>query len=421
MAVERTRSSSWIFLLLVLHLTIYWFSAVRIRRYSKENRNQFRNRKSRDRMSTAFTSVIKGTNDVMVFSASGTDSDIKIVSIVDMDAPPRSFMCVTWSEDKLNTRTNATLLLCPESHGLRFTAAIFSCKVPNTRMPHAVSLVTEDCEKPVNVLPVIYNSNIERTFTVCVSPLHSVYSKAYQLVEMIEFSSILGADHFFFYNYSTNWNVDIVLKHYESIGLVSVVQWNLPMTKNRTDEPDIHYYGQLAMLNDCLNRNRGASRYVVFQDLDEIIIPQNHKSWHNLLDSLPANMSSYMFRSAFFRLDWPDARTNSNVSKMAKSYKAYAFLKRFRENEIYGRATRSKYIVDPLQVEVVGIHNVWKFKQGGRPFYVPPEVALVHHYRTNERKTGRVKDDSVLNFQNVLTKIKETWRSLGDTPFGPVH
>ncbi|XP_062591560.1 beta-1,4-galactosyltransferase galt-1-like [Saccostrea cucullata] len=421
MAIKRTKSNSRIFLFLILYLTIYWFSAVRIGEHSKDDHIQFRSRKSHDRMSTPFASVIQGTNDVMVISASVSDSDIKIVSIVDMDAPQRSFDCITWPEDKLNTRINATLYLCPESHGLRFTAAIFSCKVPNTRMPDAVSLVTKDCEKPVNVLPVIYNSNVERTFTVCVSPLHAMYSKAYQLVEMIEFSSILGADHFFFYNYSTNWNVDLVLKHYESKGLVSVIQWKLPMTKNRTDEPDIHYYGQLAMLNDCLNRNRGASRYVVFQDLDEIIIPKNHKSWNDMLDSLPANMSSYMFRSAFFRLDWLNARTNSNVSKIAKSYKAYAFLKRFRENEIFGRATRSKYIVDPLKVEVVGIHNVWKFKRGGRPFYVPPEVALVHHYRTNERETGRVKDDSVLNFKNVLTKIKQTWISLGDIPFGPLN
>lgn len=294
--------------------------------------------------------------------------------------------------------------------------------MPNSRVPHAVSLVTDDCKKPTKALPVIYNSKIERTFTVCVSPLHSKFSKAYQLVEMVEVSLALGADHFFFYNFSTDWNVDALLKHYESRGLVSIIQWPLPMMRNGSDSGgsrEIHYYGQLAMLNDCLNRNRGISRYVVFQDLDELIIPKFHRSWYHLIESLPRNVSSYMFRSSFFRLDWPYVISDYNLTEIAKSYKSYAFLKLLREDKVYGRAVRSKYIVDPLQVEVVGIHNVWKFKRGGRPYYVPPNVALVHHYRVDKSDAKRIRDDSILNFRIALQNIKKTWQWLRDIPLGP--
>jgi hypothetical protein len=293
--------------------------------------------------------------------------------------------------------------------------------MPTSRVPHAVSLVTDDCKQPISALPVIYNSKIERNFTVCVSPLHSRFSKAYQLVEMVEVSRSLGADHFFFYNFSTDWNVNTLLEHYESKGIASIIQWPLPMMRNGSDSREsneIHYFGQLAMLNDCLNRNRGISKYVVFQDLDELIIPKNHKSWYHLIQTLPRNASSYMFRSSFFRLDWPHVTSDHNLTEIAKSYKSYAFLTLFREDKVYGRAIRSKYMVDPLQVEVVGIHNVWKFKRGGRPYYVPPSAALVHHYRVDQSDATRRKDDSILNFWSALQNIQKTWQSLRDVPLG---
>ena len=281
-----------------------------------------------------------------------------------------------------------------------------------------------------NALPVISPSQIERNFAVCVSPLHSLHSKAHQIVEMVETSLVLGADHFFFYNLSIHWNVDAVLNHYASRGLVTVIQWPLPAmlredaTNRTSEENNIHYHGQLAMLNDCLNRNKGASRYVVFQDLDELVVPKKQQSWTMLMASLPSNASAYMLRSSYFPLDWPSVKSGINkiANKIAKTYNAHAFLKVFREERIFGRAVRSKYIVDPLRVEIVGIHNVWKFKRGGAPYYVPPEVALVHHYRAGKSETElkRVKDKSVLKFIDALPQIHRTWQQLGDIPLGPL-
>lgn len=440
MSLQKKRAHTsfrWSVSFLFLYATIYCFHVQLSLRLTQPTDLRSRDTKITDQ----FQSVVPGKSEVFVFSAFGihADSDafsysnndtVSIISIVDMDSPVRDFKCILKRKDPpIQIWAKATLQLYPESHGRRFTAAAFSCEVERGTQPDTVSVVADDREESANLLPVMYQSGVKRTFTVCVPPLNSRYSRAYQLVEMAEVGLLLGADHYYFYNYSTEWNVDVVLNYYKSRGLVTVINWPLPpvLQNNRTygtsEEVRLHYFGQLAMLNDCLNRNRGASKYVIFQDLDELIIPRTHRSWNDLLNSLPTNMAAYMFRSSFFHLDWPDTDSDSDeINEIAKSYKAYAFIKQYREKRIFGRAVRSKYIVDPLQVQVVGIHNVWKFRNGGKWYYVPAEVALVHHYREtfHDRQNRRQKDNSTLRFKDALYRIQRTLGSL-QIPLGPIN
>jgi hypothetical protein len=65
----------------------------------------------------------------------------------------------------------------------------------------------------------------------------------------------------------------------------------------KKNEPvEIHYFAQLAALNDCLYRNMYVSKYVVFQDLDEFIIPRKQLTWTDMLQNLPKGHAAYMFR-----------------------------------------------------------------------------------------------------------------------------
>ena len=130
---------------------------------------------------------------------------------------------------------------------------------------------------------------------------------------------MFGAGHFIFYNYSTGPFARTFFDSYVREGLVTVVPWNLPMTVDvwpprRGVIPAIHYFGQLAALNDCLYRSIGRSTLVVFTDLDEILVPRSHRDWSTMLDAVsrryvPAPNSQfpgvYLVRSSFFRTDWP--------------------------------------------------------------------------------------------------------------------
>lgn len=49
---------------------------------------------------------------------------------------------------------------------------------------------------------------------------------------------------------------------------------------------DLHYYGQIPALNDCVYRNMYRSRYVAMIDTDELILPQTVNRWTFLSEDL---------------------------------------------------------------------------------------------------------------------------------------
>lgn len=299
--------------------------------------------------------------------------------------------------------------------------------MPVTGRPYAVSLSTDHCKVPSNILPIIYPREQKRQFTVCVTPLNFNYSKAYELVEMIELNRILGAEHFVFYNYSTNSNVNHVLEYYKKMGIVEVLEWNLPMKvdtwpKKKNEPVEIHYFAQLAALNDCLYRNMYVSKYIVFQDLDEFIIPRKQLTWIEMLQNLPKGRAAYMFRCTFFRKEWPDTETNFSGKNSAKQYKMNTLLKQSRESKILGRSHRAKYIVDPTKIDTVGIHNIWRFRSGNSAHFVDPEFARMHHYRNwlnpGDSKNG-IQDDRIMAYKDkLLSNTIHIWETLKNVPLG---
>jgi len=86
---------------------------------------------------------------------------------------------------------------------------------------------------------------------------------------------IFGADKLVFYNYSSGPQVTTYLKHMQREGLLNVMPWPLPMPVDVWPPvpghiPQVHYFAQLAALNDCLYRYMSTARHIVFTDLDEV-------------------------------------------------------------------------------------------------------------------------------------------------------
>ena len=89
-------------------------------------------------------------------------------------------------------------------------------------------------------------------FTVCVNALHHNVPPN-QLVEFIEVNRMFGADHFILYN-SSQFNISSLedyLGYYQEIGIVSLHSWHVPDEINER----VHYYGQIALLSDCLQKH----------------------------------------------------------------------------------------------------------------------------------------------------------------------
>ncbi|XP_029638049.1 beta-1,4-galactosyltransferase galt-1-like [Octopus sinensis] len=304
-----------------------------------------------------------------------------------------------------------------------FAACYFLCPLHQFKAndpPVSVSIVLKKkCQQPRNHILVTPNSVVRKTgkknFTVCLSPLHSNYDRMDELVEWMEVNKLFGADYFIFYNYSISRNVTAIIKKYAEEGLSETVEWKIPFKSEGGSE--IHYFGQLAAINDCLYRNMYRTKFIVFIDADEFIIPRKHRNWMTFIDSLKhaTNIGAYIFRCTFFRKEWEDAKENFTGKDLAEKYNIVSLLKLDREPKIHPAYIRSKTIVNPLKVETVGIHNIWTFRTG----YVASEVGisqgLVHHYRNweNHKDKQKVHDYSILAYKDsIIKRITERWKIL---------
>ena len=193
----------------------------------------------------------------------------------------------------------------------------------------------------------------------------------------MEIHRIFGAEKFVFYNMSMGPDVQAYLESYIQQGIVDVIPWKLP------GPVDAHYHAQLASLNDCLYRYMYRSRYIAFLDLDEILVPRVHHTWSEMMatfEQIPysAKICAFVFQCVFFRTDWPD---NESAGKAEKRHRVISLLKTKREPKAWPHLQRSKLIVNPKKVDIVGVHNIWKPLRDYMEYHVPNKTAALHHYR----------------------------------------
>ena len=289
----------------------------------------------------------------------------------------------------------------------RHTAAYIICYLCGEHVPDAISIVKKSTiHNPRNILPVKVNPHLQtrKNFTMCLSPIHSLFNDSLQLLEWIELNRILGVQKFFLYVKSVSDDVNRVLKYYndvESNADVKVLPWSLPDIL--CDDVMLHYCGQLAALNDCLYRNKGHSFYTVSSDLDEFIIPyvQNDYTWADMLLRIP-DYSVHLFRNSFVMRDYDTLNSIKGSNSLMTDYS-------MRDDFIYGPRDRSKMIARTDDVVTFGIHNVWAM-QSGEEHGVDPNIGILHHYRNIPVvypagvNVTRIKNTATMKYSKELRK-----------------
>jgi hypothetical protein len=242
------------------------------------------------------------------------------------------------------------------------------------------------------------------SFAVCTPPLHGVITQN-QLVEFIELNRLLGADHFYFYLYMgnphetyLNPNVEQVLRHYVSAGLVTVFPWQLPI------EPEKYVWSHAKALaiQHCLYTNMWRYKYLVFTDLDEYLIPHSTNTWNAMMTSIDKEgASGYCAQSAYF----PPEVTQSLRT-----------LHSFKRTETIN-TKHIKCIIRPERVFDMGSEGINKAYDENWPMaVVDPDIALVHHYKwcntdwdfhncldfVTDECVGRYEDQLEENFRNTI-------------------
>ncbi|XP_031648113.1 uncharacterized protein LOC109879734 [Oncorhynchus kisutch] len=235
-----------------------------------------------------------------------------------------------------------------------------------------IGLLTFDAELAQNQTFLRIQNLVKReeeefqsNFTVCWSNLFGNNNNVLQVTQTLEMYKLLGVQHVVVYNTSCGPDLERLLQSYTQEGFVEVVPWPINQYMNPSSgwQPsehggDIHYYGQLTTLNDCVYRNMYQSRYVLLNDIDEIIAPYQHQTLPQMMDVLQRQ------------------NPKAEVFLIENHYRIYHPSKMI----VRPRTVEQTFCVsDPRAVEQTSVHSV--LRNFGQTVKVPPNVCHIIHVR----------------------------------------
>lgn len=268
-----------------------------------------------------------------------------------------------------------------ENHGRTYGGYIATCGIPacfKNDSPYVFITAEGKEETSEKVRVPLVKTMHELTpfsYAVCIPPLIGQgFDTLHRLIEFIELTRILGAEHFTFYDFDLDDQLRKVLRYYRDQGMVTVLPWNLPDDVTISGQ-NIWYHGQVLATQDCLYRYQGKSKFVAFNDIDEFIVPLTHSTVPQLLNNIHSKtFCGHCFDSVIFSL-------NARMPKAKKQSQLISQRVFHRTNDKL--SSWSKCIVDPRQVFEMGIHHVSKSRKEQLTMNkVEETLGMVFHYRT---------------------------------------
>ncbi|XP_071109410.1 uncharacterized protein [Haliotis cracherodii] len=266
---------------------------------------------------------------------------------------------------------------------------------------------------PLNVLPVNYPGPPYNRLTRCYPAVHGNFTDVNTLVTALETSRYFGTDKFIFYNYSIPEDVNKVLLHYEREGIVEMRNWKLPFPPDQ-----IHYWGQMASIHDCVFSQFGVAKYVLLADIDEVVVPKSETTVYALADkllSMPTlkpskSYGALMFQNAFFFLNGHDTTSEFHSKYDALKYRMGVFLHTNRSS-VNPPFYRSKLLVIPESVDLLQTHAAERLQPGWLTLVVEPKDGLMHHYRKDydpQAVGPYTEDTSLLQYSSsIIPRVKD--------------
>ena len=301
------------------------------------------------------------------------------------------------------------------------TEMYYICKLRSERgaaVPEAVSLSQDSACSLLITASLSVSSHEEdngtsvpHSFGVCLQTPIFKLNSFQVVVDFIEMNRLLGAETFTIYVVNVGTSVDgkLVTKlkqAYAEEDILEVVE----LEGTFKQESPLHYYGELLAIHDCLYRNMYKSRYLVFEDLDEIIVPRKHPSWLEAIKEMDPNQSKsgYVFKNMYLvptklaTLSW-----YTHAHPPCKQMKLPLYVRNLdRAICDYPHFRRSKYIVRPRLIQDLDIHGICTPVEGYWQHYVPGDLGGNFHYRFKTDSTCRSPatelDLKMLNYLSAL-------------------
>ncbi|XP_076013797.1 beta-1,4-galactosyltransferase galt-1-like [Genypterus blacodes] len=347
--------------------------------------------------------------------------DVRIIGIFRRDSI-QPLHCLFYCEDHVsNTFTPANILQHSDNFGFPYTTTDVLCEIPKKCRATHVTLVPNKEAVKHTFLPIRNQKtngdeaqHFDFNFTVCISSLFGDYNNVLQVAQTLEMYRLLGVNRVVIYNTSCGPELDRLLRGYSQEGFVEIVPWPIdhhlkPSHGWSFSEHggELHYFGQLTTLNECTYRNMERSRYVLLNDIDEIIMPYKHNNLMSLMDELQLQhpktgvflIENHIFPKIYFepsgKFKLPQWNGVPGINILEHIY---------REEPNRNVYHPHKMIVRPRAVEQTSVHEPLQIFEDR--FKVPPDLCRIIHTRHVLRKELKLDqlhvDTKLWNFSGKL-------------------
>ena len=341
-------------------------------------------------------------------------ASLRIITVSDINTTRRIY-CDLWYEGNPKPyaiiakviigyfhETDQLIYKYVKSRGL-FHEYIFSCNLPksNFNIPDHVSLRTDKVSTSAIRLPVMIlaKPKMKIDMGVCDFAL---------FVEWVELNKLFGVEEFNVYFAYMRGNMRTLLEYYNTTG--EVIYHSMPPIIPVPPEDSVakHYVrlNSLPSLNHCLFTNMHRYTNIAVIDYDEVIIPQKHMNYSELIQALNKeynqhdNWASVEFRNVYFFRDFgPDTSQPQYLPMMQYRLKSKPCA--------FGE--RQKSFINPRTCLATGNHFCIHPFTGQLRIDVSTDIATSHHYRLcpdylncTHYMSSATQDDILLNYKEHL-------------------
>ncbi|XP_016300424.1 uncharacterized protein LOC107656975 isoform X1 [Sinocyclocheilus anshuiensis] len=327
-----------------------------------------------------------------------------------------TYSCVMCCDGR-NVTSNAEYSIHSDHFNFEYGTATITCPINSMclTLTH-VAITASGVLGSVTSFQPVRNRDVPTTFpyefTICISVMYD-YESVLNLVQSMEMFRLLGAQRVVIYKTNCDSDTQKVLDYYEKNGFVEIIPWTIKkhIVVSTGWEIDIspgqlHYYGQIPALNDCVYRYMYQTRYLALHDMDELILPFKVKTWTELLPELE-NLYGTDVGFEFENNNFPFSakpHVDHDIDKW-KHVKGKNILNDIdRVPNIPNTFNNYKIIVNPRLVQKATVHGLLESVNGSPTVRVNNAIARMYHLKnfTYPPNTNLIRDDHLWDYANDL-------------------
>ena len=228
-------------------------------------------------------------------------------------------------------------------------------------------------------MPVYYETN-EKKIEYAACLYKGIIAKDTSLLDVaswVEINCAIGVEHITMYDQDIGPNITRLLKNYENEGFIKLIDWKIYNPDFR-----ISYNGQLATANDCFYRYLRRAKYIIFIDLDELIIPHSTATLGDMMKLTRLSKFKKITQYRFYNSFWHESSISLVNDTNLSTEELPIHFRRLKRTKNPPETIRYKNIIRTETAVRIGIHNVFHIKKGHKLYQVPEDIGLMHHYRT---------------------------------------